>query len=84
MKIRIKAKNERGIEAIKKVIKDSNRLLAKVIIINEKEIHIQPKGLALLGKMYKSPALRPYIINPMLDMMKKYGAKPQDFLIKVI
>lgn len=84
MKIRIKALNERGERAIEKVIKDSKRVLAKVIIINEREIYIQPRGIPMLGNLYRNPALRPYIINPMHDMMSKYGAKKIDYSIKVI
>jgi hypothetical protein len=84
MKIRIKAKNERGIRAIEKAIKDSKKVLAKVIIISESEIHIVPRGIPFLGNIYKNPALRPYIINPMVDMMTKYGAKKEDYKIKVI
>ena len=84
MKVKIKALNEKGTEAIKKLIKDSNRLLARITIIDDKEIHIEPRGLPLLGNLYKSPALRPYIINPMIEMMTKYNASEKDYSIKVI
>ena len=87
MYIEIKSTNPNGIEAMKKLLNDKSMGIATKILTCDSPytIKITPKGIQRYIVVLKN---NPYIIDvieqPMRKVLIDYGAKPNEFDVRVI